>query len=132
MNVDLARYHVPSESGSLAPGQCQFIWVWYEILDDGSKKFNDIFTDVSGKRHLTTIPRGTMQPSVWNKRREEDVALSAPFAELLQKTSDPFVSAVRESVGPKSVFYDGNLRLVGDAFALFRHHVGASTNQAAM
>jgi 2-polyprenyl-6-methoxyphenol hydroxylase-like FAD-dependent oxidoreductase len=125
-------YHVPSESGSLDPGDCQFIWVWYEMLEENSEDFQEIFTDVSGKRHLTTIPRGKMQPKVWAKRRECSAALSTPFAELLEKTLDPFVSAIRECVAPNSVFYDGKLLLVGDAFALFRPHVASSTNQAAM
>ncbi|TVY83893.1 2,6-dihydroxypyridine 3-monooxygenase [Lachnellula suecica] len=128
----ILSYHVPSDNGSLKPGECQFIWAWYEKLDEHSDDFNENFTDISGKRHFTTVPRGKMQPKVWEKRQECGNSLNPPFAELLEKTSDPFVSAIRERQSPKSVFYDGKLLLVGDAFALFRPHLGSSTNQAAM
>lgn len=73
-----------------------------------------------------------MQPEVWAAKQEEGAALSKPFAELLQKTDDPFVSAIREFPPRQSVFHDGKLILVGDAYCLFRPHVGSSTNQAAM
>lgn len=73
-----------------------------------------------------------MQPSVWAKKRNRGTAtLTKPFAELLEKTTDPFISAIRESAASKAVFYDGKLILVGDAFALIRPHSGSSTNQAA-
>ena len=116
----------------MEPGDCQFIWVWYEMLEESSQDFIDIFTDSSGMRHLSTIPRGNIQPKVWAKKRESGAALNAAFAELVDKTSDPFVSAIRDLPAVGSVFYDGKLLLVGDAFALFRPHVGMSTNQAAM
>ncbi|KAI9649442.1 hypothetical protein NHQ30_002018 [Ciborinia camelliae] len=125
-------YHVPSKSGSLEPEDCQFIWIWYEKMAEDTDEYRDIFTGVSGKRYWTTIPRGEMQPQVWSRKRESGEALSAPFAELLAKTPDPLISAVRECSSPRAVFHDGKLLLVGDAFALFRPHVGLSTNQAAM
>lgn len=102
------------------------------MVDEDSAEFREIFTDISGKRHSTTIPRGKMRPQVWAKKRNNGTALSAPFAELVEKTEDPFVSAIREAPASNSVFYDGKLLLVGDAFSLFRPHVGASTNQAAV
>jgi hypothetical protein len=34
----------------------------------------EIFIDTSGMRHLTTIPRGKMQPSVWAKNRDRGTA----------------------------------------------------------
>jgi 2-polyprenyl-6-methoxyphenol hydroxylase-like FAD-dependent oxidoreductase len=125
-------YHVPSETGSSDAGDCQFIWVWYEKIEEDSEEFREIFIDTSGKKYLTTIPRGKMQPSVWAKKRScGTAALTKPFAELLEKTTDPFVSAIRESAASKAVFYGGKLILVGDAFALIRPHTGSSTNQAA-
>ncbi|QSZ30306.1 hypothetical protein DSL72_004828 [Monilinia vaccinii-corymbosi] len=106
-------YHVPSESGSLKPEDCQFIWIWYENMAEDTDEYRDLFTGVSG---ISLVPE----------------ALSAPFSELLAKTPDPLLSAVRERSSPRADFHDGKLLLVGDAFALFRPHVGLSTNQAAM
>ncbi|KAH8701109.1 hypothetical protein BGW36DRAFT_293049, partial [Talaromyces proteolyticus] len=126
-------YHVPSETGSLEPGDCQFIWVWYEMIEEDSDDLKEILTDISGKRHLTTIPRGKMQPSVWAKKRSRGTDIpSKSFAELLEKTTDPFISAIRDCAASKAVFHDGKLILVGDAFSLLRPHNGSSTNQAAM
>lgn len=115
----------------MEPENCQFIWIWYEMLDKNSQEFQETFTDSSGKKHSTTVPRGKVDPKVWAKRQRSGAAVSVPFAELIEKTTDPFVSAIREGSTPQSVFYDGKLLLVGDAFSLFRPHIGASTNQAA-
>jgi len=71
-----------------------------------------------------------MQPQVWAKK-QESVDLSKPFAELLQETTDPSISATRKYPAGRSIFYDGRIILVGDAFCLFCPHVGSSTNQAA-
>lgn len=125
------RYYVPSESGSLEPEDCQFIWVWYTMLEEDSNDFYETFTDSAGKRHFSTIPRGKMQPHIWAKIRARGRDLSAPFIELLENTTDPFVSAIRERGATQSVFHEGKLLLVGDAFALCRPHVAMSTNQAA-
>jgi 2-polyprenyl-6-methoxyphenol hydroxylase-like FAD-dependent oxidoreductase len=115
----------------MALADSQFIWVWYDKLDEASQEFRDTFTDITGKKHPTTIPRGKVDPEVWAKRQTSGATLSVPFAELIQKTSGPFVSAIRESITPQAVAHDGKLLLVGDAFCLFRPHTGSSTNQAA-
>lgn len=130
--IDFIRYHVPSEGGSLEPEDCQFIWIWYENMAEDADEYRELFTGASGKRYWTTIPRGEIQPKLWSRKRERGESLSAPFSELLAKTPDPLLSVVREWSSPRAVFHDGNLLLVGDAFALLRPHVGLSTNQAAM
>jgi 2-polyprenyl-6-methoxyphenol hydroxylase-like FAD-dependent oxidoreductase len=130
--ANASSYHVPSDTGSVEPGDCQFIWIWYEMLEEDSAEFDEIFTDIAGRRHFTTVPRGKIRPEVWSKRQSRAGAISAPFAELIAKTDDPFVSAIREFTAPGCVFHDGKLLLVGDGFSLFRPHVGASTNQAAL
>ncbi|TVY85846.1 2,6-dihydroxypyridine 3-monooxygenase [Lachnellula willkommii] len=98
-------YYVPSETGSVEPGDCQFIWIWYEKLEENTREFQETFTDVDGQKHFTTIPRG-------------------------KKTTSPFVSAIRDCSSPNAVFHGGKLVLVGDAFSLFRPHAAMSLNQA--
>jgi 2-polyprenyl-6-methoxyphenol hydroxylase-like FAD-dependent oxidoreductase len=51
--------------------------------------------------------------------------------ELMEKIEQPFVSAIRDFKGTKSVFYDGKLLLAGDAFTVCRPHGAGSTSQAA-
>jgi hypothetical protein len=82
-------------------GNGQFIWAWYEMLNESSKYCEEVFTDIFGKKYATTITRGQVQPKVWAKQCIKVVSLSAPFAELLEKTQDPFVSAIREPLSTK-------------------------------
>lgn len=74
-----------------------------------------------------------MRPEVWQSilDRSSSVANSC-FVELMQNIAEPFVSAIREFQGSKSVFHGGRLLLVGDAFSLCRPHGGGSTSQAAL
>ncbi|KAH8722880.1 hypothetical protein GQ44DRAFT_657800 [Phaeosphaeriaceae sp. PMI808] len=124
-------YHVPAENGSMELEDSQFIWVWYNKLGEDTAEFNQTFTDSSGRRHYTTVPRGKVNPEAWADRQSRGTAISIPFAEMIAKTTDPFVSAIRDSSAPQCVARDGKLLLTGDAFTLFRPHTGSSTNQAA-
>jgi 2-polyprenyl-6-methoxyphenol hydroxylase-like FAD-dependent oxidoreductase len=124
-------YYVPAENGSLAPGVCQFIWVWYQMLPEG-EELEEILTDCSGRKHLTTLPRGQMRKEVWEKTlHRAGKLLNPPFVDLLERTQDPFFSAIRHFKSPKSVLKEGKVLLVGDALTLYRPHAAASTNQAA-
>jgi len=127
-----SRYHVPGDTIDGATKPCEFVWIWYDVIPEDSQEFNDTMTDADGKKHFTTIPRGKMQPKVWNGILNKIKNMPNPyFNELLERTEEPFVSAIRDFPGEKSVFYDGKLLLVGDAFSLCRTHAGMSTSQAA-
>lgn len=115
----------------MAPEDSQFIWVWYNKLDSDSQEFFDTFTETSGEMHSTTVPRGKVDPKIWAERQASGLQLSRPFAELVARTTDPFVTAIRESSTSQASAHDGKLLLVGDAFSLSRPHISPSTNQAA-
>ena len=90
-------------------------------------------TDVDGRQHRNTLPIGKMAPAVWEKQKTfATTTLPAPFAELVRKTTKPFITAVTDIAAPKASFFDGKLLLVGDALVPFRPHVACSTNQAAL
>lgn len=92
----------------------------------------DVFTDVTGKLHNNTIPRGFVRPDIWEQCRGELLpCISGPFRELLQKTSNPFVTKIRDAISTTASFYDGKVVLVGDAFTTLRPHLGAATEQSA-
>lgn len=57
--------------------------------------------------------------------------LAVPFAELLSKTQDLFVTMITDGVSERGSFHDGRVLLVGDALAAFRPHLGKATAQAA-
>jgi hypothetical protein len=93
----------------------------------------DIMTDTDDHVHHNMVPAGKLRKEVWGKQTGIGKSvLPKPFVELLEKTKQPFVSAVSDSIVPTASFFDGKLILVGDALSLFRPHVALSTNQGAL
>lgn len=125
-------YVIPTDTGSFEPGERLFNWVWYYNVGEDSLEMRDIFTDVNDQLHHNTVPRGLVRPEVWEWCRAELLPrISSPFQELLQKTSSPFVTKVRDAICTTANFHDGKVVLVGDAFTTLRPHLGAATEQAA-
>ena len=90
-------------------------------------------TDNEGHRYRNTLPPGKMRPEIWHKQKSYGQSvLPRPFAELVGKTTQPFISSVSDSIAARASFFDGKLLLVGEALALFRPHIALSANQAAM
>lgn len=126
-------YIIPGDQGSLRPGERLLNFVWYCNYDENSNEFADIMTDSDGYRHVNSLPIGKMREEVWAKQKARGKrVMPRPLAELLDKTRQPFISTISDSIAPRASFFDGKLLLVGDAFALFRPHVALSTNQAAL
>ena len=74
-----------------------------------------------------------MSRNVWAKQRAiASRTLPHPFAELIDKTSEPFISCIVDIGISQPSFFDGTLLFVGDALVPFRPHVACSTNQAAL
>jgi flavin-dependent dehydrogenase len=123
---------VPADSAEKKVTGREFVWIWYDTIREDSSAFAETFTDTDGKKHYSTVPRGKIQPQVWRGVRDrEDVVENPHFIDLLKHTNEPFVSAIRDSPGSRSVFFGGKVLFVGDAFALCRPHAGGSTSQAA-
>ena len=77
-----------------------------------------------------------MLPEVWEAQKANAIAMLPPqFAELVNKTKNPFVQAITDLEPPadnKCWLLGGKAVLVGDALAGFRPHTAASTAQAAL
>jgi hypothetical protein len=95
-------------------------------------------TDTDGLKHHLTLPTSwKMRPEVWE--RQKDLAMQAlppQFAELVTKTSMPFVQAITdlptpEDGTPVGRLLNGKATLVGDALSGFRPRTAASTSRAA-
>lgn len=89
-------------------------------------------TDIFGQTHHSTLQPGMLRPEVWEQQvkfAQENFA--APFVELVENTSQPFVAAVSDDICDRATFMNGKVILVGDALALFRPHIALSANQAA-
>ncbi|KAL6720040.1 hypothetical protein ACLMJK_001961 [Lecanora helva] len=126
-------YTIPGPTGSLKPGERILNFVWYYNCPASSAEYASIMTDSDGHRHRNTLPPGKMRPEVWSKQKSyAQSELARPFAELVEKTTQPFISSVSDTIAPSASFFDGKLLLVGEALALFRPHIALSANQAAV
>jgi 2-polyprenyl-6-methoxyphenol hydroxylase-like FAD-dependent oxidoreductase len=100
---------------------------------EDSQEFADVMTDVDGNKHRITLPSGKVDPKKWAKlTAHAHEVLPPPFAEMVQKTSNPFISSINDFDISKPSFFDGKLLFVGDALATFRPHVASSTHQASI
>lgn len=90
-------------------------------------------TDSEGNTHRHTLPIGKMQSKVWaNQRAAARSLLPAQLCDLIDQTTQPFISSISDIDISRPSFYDGKLLFVGDALVQFRPHVACSTNQAAV
>lgn len=104
----------------------------YYNVAEGSPELREFFTDIHGKQHHNTVPRGLVQPAVWERVLKSKLPqMVDPFAELLGKTEKPFITKINDALCTSPSFYNGHVILVGDALTTFRPHVGAATEQAA-
>ena len=127
------RYTIPGENGTIEPGKRLLNYVWYCNYAEDSEELMNAMTDVTGKRHHNTLPIGKMNPKVWNKQKAiANETLPPPFAELIDETTQPFITTVTDIASPQASYFNGKLLLVRDALVPFRLHVACSTNQAAL
>ena len=93
----LDRYVLPGGNGSLKPGERQINFVWYYNCPGGSQEFTEIMTDVDGRQHRSTVPPGKIRPEVWAKQQAHSQSvLAAPVKELVNKITNPFVTAISD------------------------------------
>ncbi|PQE31907.1 hypothetical protein CJF32_00008825 [Rutstroemia sp. NJR-2017a WRK4] len=131
--VRFSRYTMPGEDGNTSEGHRQLNWIWYQVCPEDSQEYVDIMTDINGHRHRTTLPPGKIDPQNWENQKALALrTLPKPFAEMVQKTRKPFISAINDRELAQSSFFDSKLLFVGDSLATFRPHVASSTNQAAL
>jgi hypothetical protein len=92
-----------------------------------------LFTDVHGVQHHGTVPRGLIQPSVWEKQKLLAAsAFPSGVAEMVTKTTQPFVSKIYDVAdSTRATFFGNKVFLVGDALMPLRPNVGMSTQAAA-
>ena len=123
---------MPGKDGTLDAGSRDFNFVWYSKLDVASGALKTALTDSSGQEHHSTLPRGKMNPAVWNRQLEENEDHMLPaFREVCKKVREPFMSAVQDCAAPKARYYDDKILLVGDALLLVRPNTGTRFDTAA-
>jgi hypothetical protein len=125
-------YTVPTDEGELEPGKRLHNWLWYINLPEGSVEYTEVMTDVNGKIHSGTVPRGLIRSAAWENMRSIGSSKCPPgIVAMLEKTKSPFVTKVYDVTSTKASFHEGKVFLVGDALFTLRPNVGMSTTHAA-
>lgn len=111
LSVELsARYLIPGDNGSMKPGERLLNYVWYCNYAANSPELSDLMTDTEGHRHRITMPIGKMRPDVFTRQKlHGERVLPAPYAEVVQKTAQPFVQCITDVSARKAVFFEVSL-----------------------
>lgn len=127
-NGHILAYPIPDIEGSPAHGPAMN-WVWYRNVAAGPD-LDDLMTDRNGTRQNVSLPPGSVQDRHSRDLREAAAAcLPRPLAEMVIKTTRPFVQAVVDVEVPRMAL--GRICLIGDAAFTLRPHAAAGTAKAA-
>lgn len=123
-------YPVAGAAESMEPGQRRFNFVWYRPAAQGSA-LRELLTDVDGVEHELSIPPNKIRPAVQQEMRQAARQLLSPqFAEVVEKTSQPFIQSIQDLETPRMAI-QGRVALIGDAAFVARPHVGMGVTKAA-
>ena len=125
----LIGYPVAGAANSVQPGERRFNFVWYRPApDDGS--LQALMTDADGFHHAQGLPPHKVSWKHLAQVRQIARDILAPqFAEILQKTAQPFLQPIYDCSSPQIAF--GRIALLGDAAFVARPHVGMGVTKAA-
>ena len=124
----LIGYPVAGRGNTTARGQRRYNFVWYRPAD--AQALQALLSDADGEHH----PQGIAPNQVsWRQiaaMREAARGLLAPqFAEIIEKTAQPFVQPIQDVMSTQLAF--GRVALMGDAAFVARPHVGMGVTKAA-
>jgi 2,6-dihydroxypyridine 3-monooxygenase len=120
----LLSYPIPGPDGSVL---CN--WIWYRNVAQDAD-LADLLTDRNGLRAELSVPPGSIQPRHLEALHcDADAELPAPLAELVQRSTEPFIQVIVDLEVPGMAF--GRTCLIGDAAFALRPHIGVGTAKAA-
>ncbi len=125
----LIGYPVAGAGNSVARGQRRYNFVWYRPApDDGT--LQSLMTDADGYHHPLGLPPNKVSWKQVAAVRQAARELLAPqFAELLEKTAQPFLQPIYDCSSERIAF--DRIALMGDAAFVARPHVGMGVTKAA-
>ncbi len=125
----LIGYPVAGAGNSVGGGQRRYNFVWYRPApDDGT--LQALMTDADGQHYPLGIPPQKVSGKHVAAARQAARALLAPqFAEILEKTTQPFLQPIYDCSSLAIAF--GRIALMGDAAFVARPHVGMGVTKAA-
>jgi len=125
----LIGYPVAGPGNATARGKRRYNFVWYRPADEHGA-LPALLTDADGEHHPLGIPPHKVSWRQVAAMREAGRWLLAPqFAEMLEKTAQPFLQPIFDVVSQQIAF--GRVALMGDAAFVARPHVGMGVTKAA-
>ncbi len=125
----LIGYPVAGAGNAIERGKRRYNFVWYRAAaaPDG---LAELLTDADGKRYALGIPPNKVSWRHIAAMRTAARALLAPqFAEILEKTAQPFLQPIFDVSSSQIAF--GRVALMGDAAFVARPHIGMGVTKAA-
>jgi 2-polyprenyl-6-methoxyphenol hydroxylase-like FAD-dependent oxidoreductase len=122
-------YPVAGFGHSTRAGERAFNFVWYRPAH-AQRELPGLCTDIHGRRHDMAIPPPLIRPEVITAMRAAArEQLSPQFAEVVERTKQPFFQAIFDLESARLDF--GRIALLGDAAFVARPHVGMGVSKAA-
>lgn len=123
-------YPVAGRDEAMARGQRRFNFVWYRPVPTDAG-LAELLTDTQGVRHALSIPPDRIRPEVIAALRRTAHEILAPqFAEVVDRTPQPFIQVIQDLVTPRMRLGPRTV-ILGDAAFVARPHVGMGVTKAA-
>lgn len=124
----LIGYPVAGSGNAIARGKRRYNFVWYRPANLQTLK--ELMTDADGNYFALGIaPNKVAWQHVAAARQAARQVLAPQFAEILEKTAQPFLQPIYDCSSPRMAF--GRIALMGDAAFVARPHVGMGVTKAA-
>ena len=121
-------YPVAGADNSTSFGKRRYNFVWYRPADQCHLR--KLMTDTDSNYYAMGIPPHKVAWQHLAEARQASQRLLAPqFAEILEKTAQPFLQPIYDCASSQMAF--GRVALMGDAAFVARPHVGMGVTKAA-
>jgi len=125
----LIGYPVAGHGNDTRRGRRRWNFVWYRAADE-AVGLRALMTDADGTHYPLGIPPNKVSWKHVAAMREAARRLLAPqFAEILEKTAQPFLQPIYDVASSRLAF--DRIALMGDAAFVARPHVGMGVTKAA-
>jgi len=121
-------YPVAGSGNDTRPGKRRYNFVWYRPASE-SEELIELLTDDDGRYYPTGIPPSKVSGKhIANMRHVAHEILAPQYAEILEKTTSPFLQPIYDVRSEEIIF--GRIALMGDAAFVARPHVGMGVTKA--
>ena len=121
-------YPVAGSGNDTRPGKRRYNFVWYRPASE-HEELVSLLTDDDGHHYPAGIPPLKVSwKHIAHMRKVAKEILAPQYAEILEKTSTPFLQAIYDVRSEQIVF--GRIALMGDAAFVGRPHVGMGVTKA--